>query len=109
MDLAETNNNDTYKEVLESRLASLQCLGCDVYGRWGQQCIALVPKLSRERVRGLTPRVRRGCALKYHRSWRALLGVALQKAVMRMATNDPNEGADLYEAALEPVPFLADL
>ena len=101
--------NDTYLEVLQSRLASLQCLGCDVYGRWGQQCIDLVPKLAREKVRGMTPRVRRGWALKYHRRWWAILGVALQKAVMRMGTNDPTEGADLYQAALEPSPFLTDL
>ncbi len=109
LELAEDSNNDTYAEVLQSRLASLQCLSCDVYGRWGRQCIDLVPKLARARVRGMTPRVRRGLAFKFHKRWWALLGVALQKAVMRMATNDPDEGADLYEAALEPVPHLAEL
>ena len=109
LELAETNNNDTYDVVFQSRLASLKCLGCEVYGRWGQQCIDLVPKLARERVRGMAPRVRRGMALKFQKRWWALLGVALQKAVMRMATNDPTEGADLFEAALEPAPYLAEL
>ncbi len=50
LELAEDSNNDTYAEVLQSRLASLQCLSCEVYGRWGRQCIDLVPKLARERI-----------------------------------------------------------
>ena len=69
----------------------------------------LLPKLARERVRGMTPCVRRGWAFKFHGRWWTILGVALQKAVACMATSDPNEGADLHEAALEPTPFLADL
>ena len=48
-------------------------------------------------------------ALKFHKPWWSLLGVALQKDVMRMAVDDPKEGADLFEALLEPAPFLADL
>ena len=109
LERAENGNHDTYEVVLQNRLACLKCLGCEVYGRWGQQCIDLVPRLARERVRCMAPRVRRGIAFKYQKRWWTLLGIALQKAVMRMGTNDPHEGADLFEAALEPAPHLAEL
>ena len=32
---AERDNNTTYAEVVDSGLGSLQCLGAEVYGRWG--------------------------------------------------------------------------
>eukprot|EP00973_Karenia_brevis_P003588 498039-Karenia_brevis.AAC.1 len=31
---AEADNNATYREVLESGLGALYCLGVEVYGRW---------------------------------------------------------------------------
>ena len=64
LERAERENNITYTEVAGSNLASLQCLSCEVYGRWGRQCVELVPKLARERSRGLARRVRRGAMLR---------------------------------------------
>ena len=52
LDDAEKQNDNTYREVLSSRLGSLQCLGVEIYGRWGKQCTNLLPALARERTRG---------------------------------------------------------
>ena len=59
---AEADNNDIYWDVTSTGLGELLCLGCEVYGRWSRQCVDLVPKLARERTRGLHVRVRRGIA-----------------------------------------------
>ena len=80
----------------------------EVYGRWGQQCIDLVPALARERSRGLHPRIRRGAALGLQHRWWGLLGVGLQSAVAHVVYN-ANAGADLITQQLEPPPGLADL
>ena len=104
---AERDNNNTYREVAESGLGALYCLGCEVYGRWSRQCVQLVPALAREHARGLHPRIRRGAALGYQQRWWALLSVALQKAVAQAVLR--SEGQDLTSAELAPVPPLADL
>ena len=84
------------------------CLGCEVYGRWGPQCIKLVPELARERARGLHPRIRRGTALALQHRWWGILGVALQKSVANMVLYAEN-GSDLHSGQLEPTPAIADL
>ena len=63
LEAARSDNDATYRVVEQSGLGALFCLGAEVFGRWGQQCIDLVPALARERTRGLHPRVRRGTAL----------------------------------------------
>ena len=107
MRAAEQENDRAYNIVLRSGIASLQCLGCEVYGRWGRQSVKLVPLLARERTRGLHCRIRRGIALTLLRRWWGVLGVALQKAVAHMALRA--EGADLCTTLLEPGLALADL
>ena len=109
LERAENENNETYHEVVDSSLASLQCLSCEVYGRWGKQCVELVPKLAVERARGLPSRVRRGAALMFQRRWWGILSVALQTAVAHMAVRGPEDGVDLYVALSEPSPALASL
>ena len=103
---AEEDNNDTYREVISSGLGSLQCLGCEVFGRWGAQCVQLVPALARERCRGLHPRIRRGFALGLQHRWWGLLGIALQRAVANCVLNG---SSDLPRTQLEPMCALADL
>ena len=104
---AETANNATYAEVISSGLGSLQCLGCEVYGRWSAQSVKLVPELARERARGLHPRIRRGVALGLQHRWWGILSIALQRAVANVVLNP--DCADLNRLQLEPMPFLADL
>ena len=52
-------------------------------------------------------RIRRGTALGLQYRWWGILSMSLQKAVARAITRD--EGEDLYEALLEPIPGTADL
>ena len=106
---AENANNNTYREVLQTGLGSLQCLGFEVYGRWGKQCVKLLPTLARERTRGLHVRVRRGVALQLQRRWSGIVAVALQRAVAHMILHAADEGVDLFAAELEPAACLADL
>ena len=105
---AEEDNNDIYWDVISTGLGELLCLGCEVYGRWGRQCVDLVPKLARERTRGLHVRVRRGMALSLQHRWCAILGLAVQKSVAHVVLSSP-AGVDLLATGLEPAPALADL
>ena len=105
---AQHDNDAIYEEVLSTGLGALLCLGCEVYGRWGQQCVKLVPELARERARGLHPRVRRGMTMSWQHRWWGILGVALQKSVAEMVAN-ADAGADLATGQLEPTPDLYDL
>ena len=104
---AREDNDNIYCEVIDSGLGALLCLGCEVYGRWGPQCVKLVPELARERARGLHPRIRRGTVLSLQHRWWGILGVALQRSVAAMVLNA--DGADLGGAWLEPPPGLAEL
>ena len=105
---AQHENDATYHEVVQSGLGSLLCLGSEVFGRWSQQCIKLVPALAREKARGLHPRIRRGHALSLQHRWWGLLGMSLQRVVAHIVLH-ADAGADLITTQLEPAPFLGDL
>merc|ERR1711966_418032 len=96
----------TYREVLDSGLGSLQCLGAEVYGKWGHQYVRLVPALAREYTATLHPRIRRGMALGLQHRWWGILGVALQSAVARGVLH---HAADLPQVLREAAPSLTDL
>ena len=85
----------------------MYCLSAEVFGRWGEQSIELVPLLARERSRGLHPRVRRGTALLLQRRWWGILGIGLQRGVAHVLRHEM--GADLVRTQLEPAVALADL
>lgn len=104
---AQVENDRTYAAVTQSGLGSLQCLGFEVFGRWGQQSIDLLPKLAREKARVMHPRLRRGAALAYQRRWAGLISIGLMKAVAVAARR--SHGADLATTLLEPQPSFADL
>ena len=104
---AERDNNNTYAEVTSSGLGKLLCLGVETFGRWGSDCIQLVPLLAREHSRGLHPRIRRGCMLGFQRRWWGILGIALQTSVAEMILRD--DGADLPTTLLEPALGVAAL
>ena len=107
MEIADEDNLQTYALVVDSGLGALYCLGCEVYGRWGEASVQLVRDLVRERSRLLHPRVRRGTALGLQHRWWGILSISLQKCVARAMLEDG--GADLHDALLEPIPGLADL
>ena len=104
---ARRDNDATYTSVTNSGLGALYCLGFEVFGRWGKQCIDLVPILAREKSRGMHPRLRRGTALAYQQRWTGVVAVGLMKAVAAAALH--GEGADLSTALLEPEPSAGDL
>jgi hypothetical protein len=105
--LAQNENDNTYAAVTDSGLGSLYCLGFEVFGRWGKQCIELLPLLAREKSRGMHPRLRRGTALAYQQRWAGLMSVGLMRGVAAAAMR--GEGSDLAATSLEPEPAVADL
>ena len=108
LELAEDENTNTYAKVTESGLGALTSLGCEVYGRWSEQCVKLVPALACERARGVRPRLRRGIVLSLQHRWWGLLGTALQKAVAHQVLH-ASAGADLVQTQLEPMPPLGEV
>ena len=104
---ATSENDHTYHEVTESGLGALYCLGAEVFGRFSEQAVKLLPELARERSRGLHPRLRRSTALGLLRRWSGILAVGLQRGVSHIVANDA--GAHLARAQLEPCVALADL
>ena len=106
LERAQNDNNNIYADVVSSGLGALQCLGAEVYGRWSDQCLSLVPALARERCRFLPARIRKGTELNLLHRWWGLLRISLQRFVARMVLHDPG---DLPTTSLEPAPDLADL
>ena len=106
---AQTENDDTYRTVVDSGIASLKCLGHEVFGRWEDTCVQLVPKLALERTRGLHVRLRRGIALGLQRRWCGLIGISVLKVVAHQVLRFEDSGVDLYETRLEEPTFIADL
>ena len=104
---AQRANDRTYPEVTASQLGRLCCLSVEVFGRWGDDPVWLVPALAAERARELPRRIRRGSELALMRRWWGLLGIAVQRAVARCVIEDA--GVDLPVEALEAPPGIADL
>ena len=107
LERAHSENDSTYEAVTRSGLGSLQCLGFEVFGRWGKQSAELLPKLARGKARAMHPRLRKGAALAYQRRWAGLISIGLMKAVATSARR--GEGADLATTLLEPLPCFADI
>ena len=107
LERARRDNDTTYKEVIDSGLGSLYCLGFEIFGRWGQHAYDLIPLLAREKSRGYHNRLRRGVALAFQIRWSAIISVTLQKAVAAAALR--NEGADFATTYLEPCLAVSDL
>ena len=107
MDRAQHDNDVTYAAVAESGLGSLQCLGFEVFGRWGPHSIKLIPKMAHAKAHWMHPRLRRGTALAYQNRWAGIISVGLMRSVATAVQR--GEGADLATTLNEPLPYLADL
>ena len=104
---ATRDNVANYREVVESGLGSLLCLGCEVFGRWADDIVRIMPAMAAEKARGLPPLVRRGATQALAARWWGLLAVATQRLVARAVLRDA--GADLVTTLLEDPPGIADL
>ena len=104
---ARRDNQRTYREVTETGLGHLCCLGSETYGRWGSDALDVVTRMVAERCRGLPSSVRLGLQVALSRRWWGILSVAVQREVARAILR--GTGADLVDHALEPPPQLGDL
>ena len=106
LEQAERDNNQTYREVTTTGLGALHCLGCEVFGRWGNQALELVPALAREKCRQLPLRIRMGTNMGLLHRWWGLLGTTLQRSVAHAVLH---EHADLPTTQIEPECPLSEL
>ena len=102
------SNNNTYREVIDSGLGRLCCLGVEVFGRWSEDPLQIVSALARERTRCLPIRVRRGVELALLQRWWGLLGVSVQRLVAITASRDSGEDGEVLLAAFATKPFADD-
>ena len=58
--VAPRDNVANYREIVESGLGNLLCLGCEVFGRWADDVVRIVPAMVAENACGLPPLDRRG-------------------------------------------------
>ena len=59
LEAATKDNDDTYEPVETSEFGKVYCLGHEVFGRLSHQSVSLLWKLSRERTREMSERLRR--------------------------------------------------
>ena len=104
---AARDNANIYREVLESGLGRLLCLGCEVFGRWSADAVRIVPAMAAERSRGLPPSVREGARHALSARWWGILAVATQRVVAQAVLREA--GADLATTLLEEIPAFAEL
>ena len=104
---ATRDNVAKYREVVESGSGSLSCLGCEVFGRWADDVVRILPAMAAENARGLPPLVRRGATQALAARWWRFLAVATQRLVARAVLRDA--GANLVTTLLEDPPGIADL
>ena len=83
------------------------CLGCEVFGRWADDVVRIVPATAAEKARGLPPLIRRGATQALAARWWGLLAVATQRLVARAVLREA--GADLVTTLLEDPQGIADL
>lgn len=88
-------------------LGRLCCLGAEVFGRWSEDPLWLVPALASEPVRGLPEHMHPTALSALLRRWWGILSVAVQRSVARGDLRE--KGAELVEAPLEPAPHAAYL
>ena len=104
---ATRDNVANYREVVESELGALLCLGCEMFGRWADDVVRIVPAMAAEKACGLPPLVRRGATQTLAARWWGLLAVATQRLVAQAVLRDA--GADVVTTLLEDPPGIADL
>ena len=83
------------------------CLGCEVFGRWSDDVVRVVPAMAVERAHGLRPLVSQGAAQAVAARWWEVLDVATQRLFARAVLRDI--GADLVTTLLENPPGIANL
>ncbi len=86
-------------------MAVLLCLGVETFGRASPQAVALLRALARWRASAATPALREGVRQAVLARWRALLSVAVQRAVAEAVLREAGTDLLAAEAALGAPPL----
>ena len=105
---AVTTKRRTYADVHASPQACLLVLGCEVYGRWCDDAVAIVRELASLKAQQAPLRLRNCARHAWANRWWSLAGVGVQRAIAEALLR--HSGADLQDSApLYPPPPLTDV
>ena len=105
---AVSTKRRTYGDVHGSPQAVLLVLGCEVYGRWCSDAIAIVNELAALKATQAPPRLRNCARHAWANRWWSLVGVGVQRAIAEALLR--HSGADLQDcASFSPPPPLTDV
>ena len=106
--MARAENDRTYREVIETGLGALMCLGCEVFGRWSDDAVEMIRELVTLKAQEAPPCMR-GCAgAAWSHRWWALVSVGVQRAVAEALLS--GSGYDLQpHPPTQAAPPLADV
>ena len=99
----EQKHRGTYDELQRSNRVQLVILGNEVFGRWNQETLKILPVLCAHKAREAPPLLKRSAASAWHRRWINMLSVASQIAVSETLLDPTNH--HLTELGGEPPPL----
>ena len=106
MQRAHNTKETTYPELVNSSIARLTTLACEVGGRWSEECLKLVQDLARARARDAPSYLQKAARLAYESRWWALLSCAQQSALAATLVDD---GVALLDGTDGPPAECADV
>ena len=90
-------------EIVDSPVAQLTTLACEVGGRWSSTCQRVVAQLAAARARAAPKHMQMGARLAYERRWWAQLSCAQQDSLAATLVDDGILLLDGRDAAETPV------
>ena len=85
---AEKAKADTYPELVQSPVALLTTLACEVGGRWSTACHEVVEQLARARARAAPPHLQVAARRAYESRWWAMLSCTQQDSLAATLVDD---------------------
>ena len=99
----DLRHRQTYAELVNNPRAKLLILGNEVFGRWNQATLDILPVLTALKARDAPSLLTRSASSAWHRRWINMLSVASQVAVSETLMDPKN--ANLTELGGDPPPL----
>ena len=95
---AEKDKATTYPELVQSPIALLTTLACEVGGRWSQKCQETISQLSHARARSVAQHLRAAYRRALEARWWAMLSCTQQNALAATLHDDSVLLLDAHDA-----------
>ena len=103
---AHRAKDNKYPELVQSAVAQLTTLACEVGGRWSHECQQVVEQLAAARARAAPAHLRLSARLAYESRWWAMLSCTQQDALAGTLVDDGIlllDGCDAFEPVVAEV------